>query len=80
LIEQLLRKVNGSSYGKSDEILLNPYNEIVLALEYRVPKEKLDRFKLCYQAISSQSFQSLMDNHYDVEQLLSDLRDLVEEF
>ena len=77
-IEALLCKVNGPSYRKSDEILLDPYKEIFLALEYRVPKEKLDRFKLWYQAIEGQSLQELIDDNYDMEKFLRDIRQLVE--
>ena len=45
-IELLLRKINSNYCEKSDEILLNPYNEIVSALQYYVSQEKLDKFKL----------------------------------
>ena len=36
LIENQLRKVNTGMYGSSDQILINPYEVIVSALEYRV--------------------------------------------
>ena len=49
-IEALLRKFNGLSYRKSDEIALSPYEEIVLALIGRVSQGELDKFKLLYQA------------------------------
>ncbi len=78
LIETLLRKANSCSYRKSDQILFNPYEEIIVALEYRVSQEKIDRFKMCYQGISGQTLQELIDNQYDVEQLLKDIRELVE--
>ena len=77
-IEALLRKVKGDSYRKSDEILLDPYKEIFLALEYRVPQEKLEKFELWYQAIEGQSLQELLDDNYDMEKLLQDIRQLVE--
>ena len=78
LIEKTLRQVNGPSYRKSDEILFNPYEEIFLALEYKVPQEKVDRFKLSYQSISGRTLQELIDNDYDMEQLIKDLRQIVE--
>ncbi len=77
-IEALLRKVKDSSYKGSDEILLDPYKEIFSVLECRVPQQKLDRFKLCYQAISGKTLQELIDENYDVERLLNDLRELIE--
>ena len=78
LIEALLCKVNNAMYQKSDEILLNPYEVIVSALEYRVPQEKLDKFSLYYQAISGQTLQELIDIDYDVEQLTEFVKQLVE--
>lgn len=77
-IEALLRKVNGQSYCKSDEILLDPYTEIILALEQRVSQEKLDKFKSYYQAIKGQTLQSLVEDNYNVEQLISDLKQTIE--
>ena len=76
-IEALLRQLRVSYYGKSDEIFLNPYKEIVSALEYRVPKEKLDKFKLYYQAINGQSLQELIDDDYDVDLLMVHIRELI---
>ena len=75
-IEALLRKIHGPLYRKSDEILLDPYEEIISALECRVSREKLDMFKLCYQAIAGQTLQELIDENYDVEQLIIDIREL----
>ncbi len=77
-IEALLRKVKDPSYKGSDEILLDAYKEIILVLECRVPQEKLDRFKLHYQAISGKKLQELIDENYDVEQLLNDLKEMIE--
>ncbi len=78
LIEKLLRRINPSMEGKSSEILLDPYGEIVSAVEYRVPVEKLEKFVLYYQGISGKSLQKLIDESYDVGQLLKDLRQVVE--
>lgn len=77
-IEALLCKVNESMREKSDEILLNPYEEIISALQYRVSQEKLDKFKLWYQAISGYKLQELIDHNYDIEQLINNLRHVVE--
>ena len=77
-IESLLCKVNESMREKSDEILLNPYEEIISALQYRVSQEKLDKFKLWYQAISGYKLQELIDHNYDIEQLINNLRHVVE--
>lgn len=77
-IEFQIRKVRGDSYRGSDEILINPYEEIISALAYRIPQEKLDWFTLRYHIISGQKLQELLDNNYDVEQLIKDLRETVE--
>jgi len=77
-IEALLRKVNGPYYRKSDEILLNPYEEIISGLIYRLSKEKLDWFKLNYQAINNKTLKDLLDEDYDVELLIKDLRKIIE--
>lgn len=77
-IEALLRKVHDPSYRKSDEILSNPYEEIISALACRIPQQKLNKFKLYYQAISGQTLQDLVDNNYNVEQLIKDLKHIVE--
>lgn len=76
-IEILLRSVNSSMNQKSDEILSNPYKAIITAVEYRVPQKKIEKFKFCYQGISGKSLQELLDEHYDVNQLLKDLLQLV---
>lgn len=78
-IELLLREINSNCCEKSDEILLNPYNEIVSALQYYVSQEKLDKFKLYYQAIIGQTLQEIIDNNYDVEQLVTDLKRTIED-
>ena len=76
-IEALLCEVNSAMYGKSDDILLNPYEEIVSAIEHRISQEKLEKFRLYYQVASGQSLQELIDENYDLELLLNDLRDLI---
>ena len=78
LIENLLQKINPSIRNKSDEILTDPYKEIIIAVEYRVSQKKLERFQLCFQGISGKSLQELVDENYDVNQLLKDLQQLVE--
>ena len=78
LIEIELRKVNKSMYGKSDEILNSPYREIISAIEFRVPKEKFNKFKLYYRGINGQSLQKLIDDNYNIEQLLETLHNTVE--
>ncbi len=77
-IEALLRKVTDPSYRKSDEILLDPYAEIILVLEQRVPFKKLDQFKLYYQGINGKALQELIDENYNVEQLIKDLQRIIE--
>ena len=78
LIEKLLRIAKGPSYRKSDEIMLDPYKEIVSALEYEVSQEELDWFKMCYQAIRGQGLQELINENYDIEKIICDLRKLIE--
>ena len=77
-IEALLRKIVGASYQKSDEIRLNPYGEIVSVLEYRISQEKLDWFRLCYQAIDGKNLQELLNKNFDVEKLIKDLQQIIE--
>ena len=78
LIENLLQKINPSIRNKSDEILTDPYKEIIIAVKYRVSQKKLEQFQLCFQGISGKSLQELVDENYDVNQLLKDLQQLVE--
>ena len=77
-IEALLCKVNQSMYQKSNEILLNPYESIILAVQYRITQEKLDKFKMSYEAITGYSLQELINDNYDIEQLLNDLKKLID--
>ena len=76
-IEAILSKINPFILNKSDEILRDPYDIIVSALEHRVPQEKLDKFKLYYQGIREQSLQELIDCNYDIEQLIKNLKELI---
>ena len=76
-IEALLCEINGSMYQKSDEILSDPYEVIVSAIEFRVSQTDFEKFKMGYQAISGQSLQKLIEENYDVEKLLKDLRNLI---
>lgn len=78
LMETLLCKVNKSVQGKSDELFLDPYEQIISAVEYRVPESELKKFKLYYQGIQGQKLQELIDDGYDVNQLLNDLTKLTE--
>lgn len=77
LIETLLKDISICPHGTSDEILLDPYKVIISKLEYRIPQANLAIFKLSYQAISGQKLQDLIDGNYDVDQLLTDLRQLI---
>ena len=79
LIEHLLCSVNSSICGKSDDILLNPYEEIISAIEHRVPQEKLDKFKLLYQGIKGQKLQNLIDENYNIDLFLKHLKEITEE-
>ena len=76
-IEILLRSVNSSMNQKSDEILRDPYEAIITAVEYRVSQTKFEKFQLCYQGICGKSLQELVNEHYDVNQLLKDLQQLI---
>ena len=78
LIERLLRKANPFVPMISDEILLNPYDKVISTVECRVSQDKMKKFKILYQAISGQSLQDLLDDNYDMAQLLKDLERLVE--
>ena len=76
-IEALLRKIAPSAYGKSDEILLNPYGEIISAVSFRVQQNKLEKFKLYYQGIDGKEMKELIDSDYDIEILIQDLKNLI---
>ena len=78
MIEMTLCKVNRSMFKKHDEIAVSPYEVIISAIEHRVPTEKLDRFKLHYQAICGKTLQELLDENYDVKLLIKELQDVVE--
>lgn len=77
-IESLIQKVKGNSYRRRDEISRNPYEEIISALEYRVPSDNMDKFKLKYQATLGKNLQDLIDENYDIELLLNDIKQLIE--
>ena len=77
-IETLLRKVNPSMFGASDAIMLEPYNKIVEAVQYRVSQRKFDEFRLYYEGISDRKLQDLIDEQYDLNQMLKDLHRLIE--
>lgn len=76
-LEILLRSLNTSLYGKSDEILLNPYKEIILALNHRVSNIEFNKFILKYQSINGQRLQELIDSNYDINQLIADLQEII---
>ena len=76
-IETLLRKINDDMYGESDNILLDPYGEIISAVEYRVSKNKLENFKIFYEAINGKTIQELINLGYNIECLIEDIKMLV---
>ena len=77
LIENQLRKVNTDMYGSSDQILINPYEVIVSALEYRVNSKELQKFQTSYQLINESSLQDLIDKDFDIQKLINDIKELV---
>lgn len=77
LIENQLRKVNTGMYGSSDQILINPYEVIVSALEYRVNSKELQKFQTSYQLINESSLQDLIDKDFDIQKLINDIKELV---
>ena len=79
LIENLLKQVNPSMCNKSDEILLNPYKEIIVAVEHRVSKKKLEKFQLYYQGISDKSLPELLEKEENFEMLLNAVRELIKQ-
>lgn len=76
-IEILLRSINPSIFNKSDEILRNPYEEIISAIQCRISQEKIKKFKFYYNTINGKSMQELLNDKYNIELLLTDLRKLV---
>ena len=77
LIENQLRKVNTGMYGSSDQILINPYEVIVSALEYRVNSIELQKFQTSYQLINESSLQDLIDKDFDIQKLINDINAMV---
>ena len=77
LIENQLRKVNTDMYGSSDQILINPYEVIVSALEYRVNSKELQKFQTSYQLINESSLQDLIDKDFDIQKLINDINAMV---
>ena len=77
-IESLLRTVKGPEYVRSDERIQNPYDEIISAIKYRIPQKNFDKFCLYYQGISGQSLQELIDENYDIEKLINNLKNILE--
>lgn len=77
-LEVLLSLINTSRQFKSDEILLNPYKEIISALQYRVPQKELDKFKFYYQGISGYNLKELIDDNYDLDLLIADIQKLIQ--
>ena len=78
-IEKLLREIKSPIYKGSDEILRNPYREIISVLENRVPQEKIDKFKIYYQAIEGYSLQELAAENYNIALLIEDLKKIIRE-
>lgn len=76
-IENQLRKVNTGMYGSSDQILTNPYEVIVSALEYRVNSKELQKFQTSYQLINESSLQDLIDKDFDIQKLINDINAMV---
>ena len=74
LIENQLRSVCPSVLGKSDKIAEDPYKQIIQTLSYRISTEKLNRFQLLYHGIANQSLQELINQNYDLDQLIRDLK------
>ena len=79
LIENTLRTITEKTYKRTTEISLNPYEEIILVLENRISQEKLNKFKLHYQGIIGHTLQELLDDNYDIELLIKDLKEAVTE-
>ena len=79
LIETTLRNVMGETYKRTNEISINPYKEIISVLENRISQEKLIKFKLQYHGITGQTLQELIDNNFDIELLIKDLKETVTE-
>ena len=77
LIENQLRKVNTGMYGSSDQILINPYEVIVNALSFRVSEKMLQQFKASYKPIKRLSLQHLIDNNFDIEKIIDDIKIII---
>ena len=77
LIENQLRKVNTDMYGSSHQLLINPYEVIVSALEYRINSKELQKFQTSYQLINESSLQDLIDKDFDIQKLINDIKELV---
>lgn len=77
-IENLLCKLSPKAKGIRANIAQNPYEEILNILINRIPTITLEKFKLYYQGIKSKTIVDLLNENYDLEKLIADLKDIIE--
>ena len=77
LIENQLRRVNSDMYGSSDQILNTPYEVIITALRHRVNNKELQKFQKTYQLIDKLSLQDLIDENFDIQSLINDIKEII---
>ncbi|MBR3882137.1 MAG: hypothetical protein IKJ36_02595 [Clostridia bacterium] len=82
-IESLLLKVTTSSIKHTDlDVRGNVYKTIEECFIYIegndvTKKDKIEKFKFNYEHISGKSLDDLLDEKFDIERLITDLKELV---
>lgn len=82
-IESLLLKVTPSSIKHTDlDVRGNVYGTIeecfiYIELNDITKKDKIEKFKFNYEHISGKSLDDLLDEKFDIEHLITDLKELV---
>ena len=77
-IENLLCKLSPTIKGMRAIIEQNPYEEILKVLNGRTSTKTFERFQLYYQGIKGKTISNLLDEDYDLEKLIADLKYIIE--
>lgn len=83
-IETLLEQISGfTNEGEQALIRNTPYKYIDEALNYLecsypMKKERIEYFRRGYQAIKNQSIDELISDNYDIELMISELKELIQ--
>ena len=78
-IETLLCEICPEMKGMQRNIAKNPIKEILDVLEFRISKSCFDKFKKFYSGEQGKTMDKLIEEKYDLEKLLIDLKLTIEE-